>query len=162
MGGWTEPTYVSYYRANKVCLINQAFKSVMGSPLKESRQISAICKCPKMSLIFHFGPMQVKKFHRCTESWWNSAICKCNNIGFSTCSHFHVHFISFHLLAGLNIDGIDLTQGISRLKCFPSCCENGWRWSVVIEGQKNIFRTSHRHNLLLFKSYKLHMIPCIT
>ena len=35
-----------------------------------------------------------------------------------------VHLISFHLLAVLNIDGIHLTQGISRLKCFPSCCES--------------------------------------
>ena len=32
--------------------------------------------------------------------------------------------LSFHLLAGLNIDGTRLTQGTSRLKCFPSCCEN--------------------------------------
>ena len=36
---------------------------------------------------------------------------------------------------------------ISRLKCCPSCCENGWRWSIVIKGQKNMIRNCRRYNL---------------
>ena len=57
----------------------------------------------------------------------------------------NVHFISFisRVKNGLNT----LTQDISRLKCCPSCCENGWRWSIVIKGQKNMIRNCRRYNL---------------
>ena len=43
----------------------------------------------------------------------------------------------------------ELTQGISRLKCCPNCCENSWRWSIDYKGQKNMIRALYRYNLLI-------------
>ena len=57
------------------------------------------------------------------------------------------HFISFISRAKHRWN--TLTQDISRLKCYPSCYENGWRWSVVIKGQENMIRHIHRYNLLI-------------
>ena len=57
------------------------------------------------------------------------------------------HFISFISRAKHRWN--TLTQDISRLKCYPSCCENGWRWSVVVKGQENMIRHIHRYNLLI-------------
>ena len=63
------------------------------------------------------------------------------------------NFISFHLLAGLSMDGNTLTQGISPLKCFPNCCENALTLVRHYKDDKNMIRKACRYKIVFWGNF---------
>ena len=75
-----------------------------------------------------YGQISAKKNER------DYTCCKIYNLHFcSEVSKFH--FISF--ISRVLSRWYTLTQGISRLKCFPSCCENKLTLVRLKKGQEN-------------------------